>query len=545
MSAAAPSLIEDSALCAARDALAQRLLTTLFEEDPERPSRYQCHGAGLTLHYAKQRVDDDALAALVGFSSRCGLHDQIRALFNGETVNVTEGRAALHMALRAQPGETWMAQGERIDEAVMATRERFLRFAEDVRAATITAADGGAITDVVNIGIGGSDFGPRMVCAALAPFADGPRAHFIANVDAAERKQVLDALDPARTMIIVTSKTFTTQETMANARSARQWMTDALGEAAVAHQFAAVSTAVDKAEAFGIAADRVFGFWDWVGGRYSLWSAVGLPIALALGRDAFEQLLAGAHAMDDHFRCAPAEQNVPIVMGLLAVWNRSLLGAESQVIAPYAQRLQRFIGWLQQLEMESNGKSVRIDGSPVQGSTTPALWGDVGSNSQHAFFQMLHQGPVAHPVDFIVPIASDHDDAEQQRLLIANCLAQSAALMHGRSVDSVRTALEGEGMSPEEARKAAVHRCLPGNRPSSTLLLARLDPWHLGALLACYEHRTFVQSVLWGINAFDQWGVELGKRLAGDVDSALRGEGGAGLDAETDLLVQRVLNSAS
>lgn len=543
MSGAAPSLVDDPALCAARDALAQRPLTALFEEEPERATRYQCHGAGIALHYAKQRINADALAALVDFSARCGLHDRIRALFAGETVNTTEGRAAQHMALRAQPGEVWMAQGERVDEAVMATRERFLAFAEGVRAGTVAAADGGAITDVVNIGIGGSDFGPRMVCAALAPFADGPRTHFIANVDAAERNQVLATLDPARTLVIVTSKTFTTQETMANARSARQWLAGALGERAIAQHFAAVSTAVDKAEAFGISAARVFGFWDWVGGRYSLWSAVGLPIAIALGRGAFEDLLAGAHAMDDHFRCAPAEQNVPVVMGLLAVWNRSLLGAESQVIAPYAQRLQRFVGWLQQLEMESNGKGVRSDGSPVKGPTTAALWGDVGTNAQHAFFQMLHQGPTAHPVDFILPLLPEHDDREQQRLLVANCLAQAAALMCGRSAESVRAALEADGMSVQAAREAATHRCLPGNRPSSTLLMERLDAWHLGALLACYEHRTFVQSVLWGINAFDQWGVELGKRLAGEVDRALRGEGSADLDSETDLLVQRVLNS--
>ncbi|MHA7835767.1 MAG: glucose-6-phosphate isomerase, partial [Algiphilus sp.] len=250
------------------------------------------------------------------------------------------------------------------------------------------------------------------------------------------------------------------------------------------------------------------------------------------------------HAMDDHFRCAPAEQNVPVMMGLLAVWNRNLLGAQSLVIAPYAQRLQRFIGWLQQLEMESNGKGVCLDGSIVPEATTAALWGDVGTNAQHAFFQMLHQGPDAHPVDFILPLRPDHEDHEQHRLLIANCLAQSAALMHGRPVAQVQAALEAEGMSPDAAKQAAAHRHLPGNRPSSTVLLARLDAWHLGALLACYEHRTFVQSVLWGINAFDQWGVELGKRLAGDVDRALRGEQAAGLDPETDLLIQRALNSA-
>ncbi|MHA7835696.1 MAG: glucose-6-phosphate isomerase, partial [Algiphilus sp.] len=297
MVGAVPRLSDDPALCAARDALTARPLTALFEGDAGRAQRYQCSGAGVDLHYAKQRVDDDAIAALVAFAARCGLHDRIRALFAGETVNLTEGRAALHMALRATPGETWFAQGERIDEDILATRDRFLQFAEDVRAGHITAADGGTFTEVVNIGIGGSDFGPRMVCAALAPMADGPRVQFIANVDAAEREQVLSGLDPARTLVIVTSKTFRTQETMANAHSVRRWLAGALGEAAVRQQFAAVSTAVEAAAEFGIVDDRVFGFWDWVGGRYSLWSAVGLPIALALGRTAFEQLLAGAHAM--------------------------------------------------------------------------------------------------------------------------------------------------------------------------------------------------------------------------------------------------------
>ena len=540
-----PGPSHDPELRTAAETLAPQSLVELFANDPQRAERYRIEAAGMHYSYAKQRVDDGALDALLGFARRCDLEGRIAALFAGEMVNPTEGRAALHMALRAPAGQRWQALDEPVDKEVHATRERFLDFAEALRSGQAAAADGGAITDVVNIGIGGSDLGPRMVCEALAPLADGPRTHFIANVDAAEREAVLARCDPARTLIIVTSKTFTTQETMANAASARAWLVDALGEAGVASHFAAVSTNVAAARDFGIPQDRVFGFWEWVGGRYSLWSAVGLPIACAIGRAGFEQLLAGAHAMDEHFRSAPPEANLPVLMGLIGVWNRNLLGAESQVVVPYAQRLKHFVGWLQQLEMESNGKSVARDGSNVPGATTPALWGDVGTNAQHAFFQMLHQAPRAHPVDFILPLAADHDDAEQQRLLIANCLAQSAALMRGRSAAEVASELEATGMSREAARAAAPHRVFSGNRPSATLLLPRLDAWHLGALLAAYEHRTFVQSVLWGINAFDQWGVELGKQLARRVDAMLRGEAGMPLDADTDALIQRALKRAS
>ncbi|WP_084191459.1 glucose-6-phosphate isomerase [Algiphilus aromaticivorans] len=540
-----PGPSHDPELRTAAETLAPQSLVELFANDPQRAERYRIEAAGMHYSYAKQRVDDGALDALLGFARRCDLEGRIAALFAGEMVNPTEGRAALHMALRAPAGQRWQALDEPVDKEVHATRERFLDFAEALRSGQAAAADGGAITDVVNIGIGGSDLGPRMVCEALAPLADGPRTHFIANVDAAEREAALARCDPARTLIIVTSKTFTTQETMANAAGARAWLVDALGEAAVGAHFAAVSTNLAAARDFGIPEDRVFGFWEWVGGRYSLWSAVGLPIGVAFGRSGFEQMLAGAHAMDEHFRSAPAEANLPVLMGLIGVWNRNLLGAESQVVVPYAQRLKHFVGWLQQLEMESNGKSVALDGSAVPGPTTPALWGDVGTNAQHAFFQMLHQAPRAHPVDFILPLAADHDDAQQQRLLIANCLAQSAALMQGRDESTVVAELEAAGLSPEAARAAAPHRVFSGNRPSATLLLPRLDAWHLGALLAAYEHRTFVQSVLWGINAFDQWGVELGKQLAKRVDAVLRGEVGENLDADTDALIQRALKRTS
>jgi glucose-6-phosphate isomerase len=395
----------------------------------------------------------------------------------------------------------------------------------------------GGFTDVVNIGIGGSDFGPRMVCTALAPQADGPQPHFVANVDGAELHALLARLDPRRTLFIVTSKTFTTQETLANAQRARAWLVQALGEQAVGRHFVAVSTNAEAVRAFGINPTAMFVFWDWVGGRYSLWSAVGLSIMLALGSRRFDALCAGAHAMDRHFCEAPPTQNLPLLLGLLAVWNVNFLGCASQVVVPYAQRLSLFCGWLQQLEMESNGKRVDRDGKLVDHATTPPLWGSVGTNAQHAYFQMLHQGPALHAIDFILPQAADHPYEEMQRMLAANCLAQSAALMLGKTADEVRTELAAAGLAGAALQAAIPHRLFPGNRPSNTLLLPRLDACHLGALLALYEHRSFVQSVIWNINPFDQWGVELGKHMARRILDRQRL---AALDASTRALWARL-----
>ncbi len=406
------------------------------------------------------------------------------------------------------------ADGQRVDGDVHAVLDRMAAFCDRVRAGQWRGARGDAITDVVNIGIGGSDLGPRMVCAALDAVAgEGPRLHFVANVDGAQLAAVLEALDPAHTLFVVTSKTFTTQETMANAGAARRWLVDALGADAVPRHFVAVSTNLDAVAAFGIERDNSFGFWDWVGGRYSVWSAVGLSVMLRIGPPMFRQLLAGAHAMDRHFVEAPSGQNLPVLLALLAVWNQGALGCVTQVIAPYAQRLVFFTGWLQQLEMESNGKRVLRDGTP-SGRTTPAVWGDVGTNGQHAFFQMLHQGSEIHPVDFILPMAADHALPDLQRLLIANALAQAAAMMRGKTADEVRAELSDRGMTGAALEHAIPHRVFPGNRPSNLVLLPRLDAFHLGALMAMYEQRTFVLSVMWGVNAYDQWGVELGKQLA-------------------------------
>ena len=537
------SALTDSAAWRALQARAQSLEATslgaLFTTDPDRARRFAVEWQCLYLDYSKQRLDAPALTALLALAEQQDLAGWIARLFAGEAINHTEQRAAAHMALRAPRDAQFTIAGRDVVPEVWAVRDRMRAFAESVRAGTWKGAGGAAITDVVNIGIGGSDLGPRMVAEALAPFADGPRAHYVANVDGAQLHAVLARVQPATTLFIITSKTFTTQETMANAAAARAWLVAALGESAIPKHFVAVSTNAAEVARFGIAADSVFGFWDWVGGRYSLWSAVGLSLVIALGPERFDALLAGAHAMDEHFRSAPLAQNLPVLLGLIGVWNTNFLGHADQVVAPYAQRLEKFVAWLQQLEMESNGKGVDRTGRSVDYATTPALWGDVGTNSQHAFFQMLHQGSAAHPVDFVLVREPDHPHAALNRLLLANGLAQSAALMRGKTADEVRAELSAKGLAGEDLEAAIPHRVFTGDRPSNTLLLPRLDAWYLGALLALYEHRTFVQSVLWNVNAFDQWGVELGKQLAGQVLAAMDGAA-AELDASTAELLRKL-----
>ncbi len=512
----------------------------LFDADPNRVRDFGCAAEGLFLDYSKQRIDADALKSLFALARRCDLSEWIRRLFAGERINTTEHRAVFHMALRNPPDSPMRIDGEDVMPGVSSVLDRMSQFAESVRAGERRGHTGKQFRDVVNIGIGGSDFGPRMVCDALASLVDGPRPHFVANVDATDLLDVLKNIDPATSLFIITSKTFTTQETMINARAARAWLVAALGEEAVASHFVAVSTNCDEVGKFGIAADRMFEFWDWVGGRYSLWSAVGLSIVVALGSQRFRALLAGAHAMDEHFRTAPLEQNLPVLLGLLAMWNINFLGATTQVVIPYSQRLHSFLGWLQQLEMESNGKRVDRDGMPVDYATSPALWGDIGTNAQHAFFQMLHQGPSIHPVDFILVLDAGHEHHDAQRTLIANCLAQSAALMRGKDAIAVRAELSAKGLAGPELESAISHRVFPGDRPSNTLLLPRLDPHHLGVLLALYEHRTFVESVIWHINAFDQWGVELGKQIAGRILGAMTGGTAPELDPSTQALIARI-----
>ncbi len=490
----------------------------LFAADPGRFTRFSARQADLLLDFSKTALTAPALALLLELAERAGVPAKRAAMFAGEKINSTENRAVLHTALRAPPDPPVLADAADVMPGVAATLRAFCGFAESIRGA-------GQITDVVNIGIGGSDLGPAMVTAALAPYHDGPRLHFVSNVDAAHLADTLRRLDPARTLFIIASKTFATVETMTNAHSARQWIAAALGEAAVPAHFAAVSTALDKVAAFGIAADRVFGFWDWVGGRYSVWSAIGLPVAIAIGTANFHAFLAGAHAMDQHFRTAPLAQNLPVLLALVGIWHRDACLYPARAILPYDQRLARLPAYLQQLDMESNGKRVTKSGAPVARPTGPLVFGEPGTNGQHAFYQLLHQGTDIIPCEFLIA-AQGHEPGMRQHhnLLIANCLAQSEALMRGRSLQ------EAAASNPPDL---APHKVFPGNRPSITLAYRQLDPATLGRLIALYEHRIFTEAAIWDIDAFDQWGVELGKELATRLLPAVEGQTTAVHDPST------------
>ncbi|WP_099867310.1 glucose-6-phosphate isomerase [Pararhizobium haloflavum] len=513
------------ALIAHRSDGAPRDMRAAFTEDRERFTRYSPSLDDLIMDYSKCCVNDETMRLLLELAAAAGVAGKRDAMFAGKKINATENRAVLHTALRNRSNTPVMVDGEDVMPGVNDVLDAMGTFADAVRSGSVTGATGKRFTDIVNIGIGGSDLGPAMATLALAPYHDGPRAHFVSNVDGAHIADTLKTLDPATTLIIVASKTFTTIETITNAHTARMWLTDALGDKAVSDHFCAVSTALDKVEAFGIRQERTFGFWDWVGGRYSIWSAIGLPLMIAIGPNDFARFLDGAHAMDQHFRDAPVERNLPILLGLLGYWHRAICGFGSRAIIPYDQRLARFPAYLQQLDMESNGKGVTIDGAPVQGPTGPLAWGEPGTNGQHAFFQLLHQGTDVIPVEFQVA-ANGHEAelAHQHDLLIANCLAQSEALMHGRTLTEARDQVLEKGASEAEADRIAPHRVFTGNRPSITLVYDRLTPYSLGRLIALYEHRVFVEAQLFDINAFDQWGVELGKELATGLLPVVKGE---------------------
>ncbi|MCU0830044.1 MAG: glucose-6-phosphate isomerase [Rhizobiaceae bacterium] len=498
-----------------------------FAGDPRRFAAFSAKMDDLLLDYSKCAVDAEVMAGLFAAAKSVGVEKHRAAMFAGKPINNTEDRAVLHTALRAPRGAKIKVEGRNVVPDVHAVLDAMAKFAADIRSGAVTGATGQPFTDVINIGIGGSDLGPAMVTAALAPFHDGPRAHFVSNIDAAHIADTLKGLDPATTLIIVASKTFTTIETMTNAQSARAWIADALGEAAVNAHFAAVSTALPKVEAFGIDAKRTFGFWDWVGGRYSLWSAIGLPIMLAVGPSSFRALLDGAHAMDRHFATVPMAENLPMLLGLIGWFHRVVLGLPARAVIPYDQRLARLPAYLQQLDMESNGKAVRADGTPVDTVTGPLVWGEPGTNGQHAFFQLLHQGTDVIPVEFIVAARGHEPGLQHQHdILLANCLAQSEALMKGRTTAEADAQLSKMPEGP--AREAlARHKTFPGNRPSVTLMHERLTPFALGRLIALYEHRVFVEAALFGINAFDQWGVELGKELATGLLPVIQGRPGA------------------
>ncbi|MEY3011908.1 MAG: Glucose-6-phosphate isomerase [Pseudomonadota bacterium] len=534
-----------AALQAERDALAATDLRALFAADPDRFGRFSLRLGDLLFDYSKQKVRPETVDALLDLAEQCGVPAAIAAMFDGARINATEDRAVLHTALRDRSGRPRMVQtptgAEDVMPAVRAVLAQMRAFVDALHGGAWRGATGRPIRHVVNLGIGGSDLGPAMVVRALEPdWLPQCRVHFVSNVDGAHLATTLAPLDPAETLFVVASKTFTTQETLTNAHSARAWLTGALGEDAVAKHFVALSTNEPAVRAFGIDPANMFAFWDWVGGRYSLWSAIGLPIACAVGMDAFEALLQGAYEVDEHFRGAPLRANIPVLMALLGVWNHNLLGSAAHAVLPYDQSLERFAAFLQQADMESNGKRTTRDGATVAWSTGPVVFGEPGTNGQHAFYQLIHQGTQVIPCDFIACAQSRHPLGDHHDKLLANFLAQPEALMRGKTEAEARAELVAAGK--DEAAIAALlpHKVFPGDRPSSALLMRRLTPHALGRLIALYEHKIFVQGVVWNVYSFDQWGVELGKQLAGAILPELQGGAAKAHDSSTAGLIAEI-----
>ncbi|MBL8201842.1 MAG: glucose-6-phosphate isomerase [Chromatiales bacterium] len=499
----------------------------------DQPGRFAAfsrqHGHCL-LDFSRNRLTTDTLGLLIALAGERELPRRIQTLFAGDVVNPTENRPAQHMAVRGPDAPPLLVNGADIRAEIVAERERMLALADAVRSGEFRGSTGGRIRHVVNIGIGGSDLGLVMAIEALREFRTRDvEVHFVSNVDGTQLADVLDSVPAAETLFIVCSKTFVTWETALNANAARTWLLGQLGEAAVARHFVAVSVNAPAMDTFGIAGQHRFRMWDWVGGRYSLWSSIGLAIAIAIGSDHFRELLAGGHELDEHFRSAPLADNLPVLLGLIGVWNQNLQGTTSQAILPYDARLHRFPAYLQQLEMESNGKGVARDGQPVRWGTGTIIWGEPGNNAQHSFFQLLHQGTANFAADFIAPVEGSSPYADQHLVGLANLLAQAEAFARGYTLEAARAELVAKGRSPEEVARLAPHKVHPGNHPSNILLVRRLDPRSLGFLIALYEQKVFVQSCIWGINPFDQWGVELGKLMATGMHEALLAPGGAGL----------------
>ena len=514
----------------------ERRITSLFDADPNRPKDFSVQADGLIFDYSKTNIDADARAALLDLAA--GLAEKREAMFAGARINETEDRSVLHTALRNYD-KPLLVEGKDISAEVSATLDRMEAFANAVRDGSFTG-QGGRITDVVNIGIGGSDLGPKMAAIALSPYHDGPKTHFVSNVDGADIADVLAGLNPETTLVIVASKTFTTIETMTNAQTAMDWMKASVKDPGA--QFAALSSATDKTAAWGIDGARVFGFEDWVGGRYSMWGPIGLSLMIAIGPDNFREVLRGGAAMDAHFRSAPLQQNMPVMLALVGIWHYQVNGYPTRAVLPYDNRLSRLPAYLQQLEMESNGKRVAMDGSDLTVPSGPVVWGEPGTNGQHAFYQLIHQGMQIVPCEFIAA-ATGHEPKldHHHKLLLANCLAQSEALMRGRSLDVARDMMAKKGLTGAELERQARHRVFPGNRPSTTLLIERLTPFALGQIVALYEHRVFVEGVVFGINSFDQWGVELGKELAITVAPLLDGKPSPDHDPSTLALAEDIL----
>ena len=505
--------------------IAPRHMRDLFAEDPERFEKFSRHANGILFDFSKNRITQETMALLFGLAEQADVKGMIDAMFAGEKINTTENRAVLHVALRNRSSRPIMVDGQDVMPEVNETLSRMRRFTEGVRSGEWRGYSGEAITDVVNIGIGGSDLGPKMVTRALTPYAGDLRVHYVSNVDGTDIAEVLKTLKPETTLFLVASKTFTTQETMTNANTARDWFLEAAGdESAVAKHFAALSTNEAAVKKFGIDPDNMFGFWDWVGGRYSLWSAIGLSIALYVGWENFEALLTGAYNIDEHFRSAPFEENVPVIMGLLGVWYNNFWDAQSHAILPYDQYLEYFPSYFQQGDMESNGKSTTRTGEPVEISTGPVIWGQPGTNGQHAFYQLIHQGSKLIPCDFLAAAESHNPLGEHHKILLANFFAQTEALMRGRTPEETREELREGGPEGDMLDLLGAAKSFEGNKPTNSFLYPKLTPETLGSLIALYEHKIFTQGVIWNINSFDQMGVELGKELAKAILPELEGD---------------------
>ena len=501
------------------DSIKSQQMRQMFQDDSSRSSKLFLQLDDLFFDFSKNRINAETVNLLTALAEQAGVKSRIEQMFSGEKINSTEQRAALHTALRNRSEQTVIVDGNDVMPDIRRVLGLMRKFSDVVRSGLHVGHTGKAIRNIVNIGIGGSDLGPLMVCEALKPFGKTDlNVHFVSNIDSSHLLETLKKLDAETTLFIVSSKTFTTQETITNARSARAWLVEKLGdEKAVAEHFAAVSTNLEATSKFGINPQNVFEFWDWVGGRYSLWSAIGLPIALYIGMDKFEELLTGAHEMDKHFRAAPLDKNMPVMMAMLGIWYNNFFGAAANAVFPYSQYLHRFPAYLQQLDMESNGKGVDREGNTVDYDTGMVVWGEPGTNGQHAFYQLIHQGTRLIPADFLAPLHSQNPLGDHHAILLANCFAQTEALMLGKTIDEARAELTAQGLHGAALEALLPHKVFAGNKPTNTLLFEQLDAHTLGMLIALYEHKVFVQSVVWNINPFDQWGVELGKQLAGKI----------------------------
>ena len=498
-----------------RARLADTPMRELFAEDKNRFKSFTASAGDILLDYSKNRIDQKVMDLLFDIARKAGVEERRKAMWAGQHINVSEDRAVMHMALRYMGDKPVKVDGRDVMPDVRAVLAAMKVLSDNIRDGSIKGATGERFTDVINIGIGGSDLGPAMATLALAPYTRPDlRCHYVSNVDGAHLHDTLKSLDPRRTMFIIASKTFTTDETMTNAASARAWIAKALGDKAVPDHFAALSTNLEACAAFGIRSDRIFGFWDWVGGRYSVWSAIGLPIAIAVGFDNFEAFLRGAYEMDQHFLKTKLEKNLPVIMGMLGVWYRNAWGFATHAVCPYDQRMSRFTAYLQQQDMESNGKSVNLEGKPLDYVTGPVIWGEPGTIGQHSFFQLIHQGTSVIPVDFLVAANPHENMPPHHDKLVANVLAQSEALMLGKTKDEVVAELTAQGLDKARIKELTPHKLFPGNRPSNTIMYPKLTPEILGALVALYEHKVFVQGAIWNVDSYDQWGVELGKQLA-------------------------------